>query len=320
MARKIDRERLQKVSLADQALKEAKEQCDAASGALCRAQNHQEGEVWRLQWLIAKGQTTGDRLLDKKIMVYGNAEKDEVYARMKACEARLKEHAGELVALNSNMSSWDLGVLPEEPELLCRYPEALGAGLNDPNAWMGRLPTGFEVAVRRYQSGLVQEAVVQVSESFFRHDQSHGVVYFREEVEAHYLGIRPGLISGAFELWRASCVLGQPLPIFPDLAKEIQRRREDKAVSLSQLTLKVVNATADLQRAQENPRESAGRATQTWKTATGFTVELPEAKELERARRLLLEEVERARPLQMEDNRFFQQAVGMVASFHAETS
>ena len=197
-----------------------------------------DDQVWNLQWLIAKGKSTGDPILDLKIMLWSDAQKDKTYDHLLLAQDVLSGHPGELICWNGQ----ELGVLPERPIMTYDPPEAIGRG---ESKYLRSMPREIEIPVQRYlklhyKPGFFSEdCSIEIGRDSFSHYDpiSKSTLLIGDKaVEGWFCvqGLKGEPVHRLYDIWVALKTLGHRFEPMPELAKEIRTRQDRLLLRMSE--------------------------------------------------------------------------------------
>jgi len=233
MAAPTIKERLERLALREILVAREGRLEEQARAMRLRHKEDADEEIWNLQWLIAKGKSTGDPILDLKIMLWGDTQKDKTYDHLLLAQDVLSSHPGELVCWNGQ----ELGVLYDRPILTYTPPEATGRGAGKS---IRSMPREIEIPVRcylklRYKPGFYsEECSIEINRDSFSHYDlisKSTLIVGNNSVHRWFLAQEFGgvHVNSLYAIWVAMKTLGHRFDPPPELAKEV-RARQDKVL------------------------------------------------------------------------------------------
>jgi hypothetical protein len=318
MARKLKDRKVEELSglhqrAVNMAQREALIRSDAAS-----AKDEYEQRLWWLRDRIMDGKwTSGDPILDVKIMAWGNAERDEIYQRLADFQELLVSHSGELVAstrfsLRDTYTIENLGLLPATPQVA--FSRWSGAYAHERRQHKAQATVQLAKVVQ--YSGLPQEeGEFRLYHAHFEKGEGPVGIIFEDEIRRLFRAEEH--LNVAFSHWLTSCRFGRPLPIFPALQEEIMKRREACILELASAYQDFDEALLELRATQKDPSKARYRSDDVTPTETGVQIRFPTLiSRVRRGRESLEKQVGQATDLQMDQlasNKVYSESVELLA-------
>lgn len=201
--------------------------------ALRAIESQRKKAIKGLQGMIKEGQSSGDAALDIEIMFGNSIARTGRYLRLVWLQAAINRHPDDLIILRTNRWHWEMGLLPKSPtidwqiDLKGTYKNvevAVQRSCWDPNGGYELLPRMYEEPLRvmhhLFEPGLrAFELEGDIADCDRRLEIAVGSEAVQQWMET--LEVRTAL-----QIYIAARLLGRPLQLYPELAREIRDRRE----------------------------------------------------------------------------------------------
>jgi hypothetical protein len=287
-------------------------------------QSHEERLWWLKDRLMDGKWTTGDPILDVKIMAWENAERDDVYQRLVDFQEVLASHSGELVAsarynLRDEYSIEHLGLLPLTPQIA--FTRWSGAYAHERRRHKAQATVPLEKHVQ--YSGTPEEGgEFRLYHAYFEKGEGPVGILFEDEIKKLFRA--EDNMNIAFSQWLTSCRFGRPLPIFPALQEEIMKGREACVLVLQSAYQTFDEALLELTVAQKDPAKAHFRLDDVTATKDGVQIRFPTLiNRVRRGREELGKRVAEATDLQMDErapNKVYSESVELLAETQEYTT